>query len=225
MKKVLLYVVLLGMGLMGGSALGDEETKPLFMRDRKAVRKFYFYRSYVDKKSKLTNLNPAGVILSKQSYGSGIYSVTFAVNESHKKFRYHQPYFVFYFNPAIKDSKELKQKMKKGANYLYLVWRKSGQVEFYKYTADGKKEKLGLWIKPGPKKDNAYKKDTFVTMNIVVPEAGNDLKIYFNKPAEGEPDCEFTMPDSPANGMFGFYNAKWYSYIMVKDIQYRELQK
>ena len=221
MKKILLYAVLFAMGIMGFSALSDEEIKPLFMRDRKAVHNFYFYRSYVDQKTKIVPIVPAGVFLSKNVQGPGIYSVTFALDESKKKFEYHQQFFIFYFTPSATSAKELKQKMNKGADYLYLVWRKSGKVEFYKHTKDGKTEKIGIWIKPGPEKNNAYQKDTFVTMNVIVPKAGEDLKIYFNKPAKGEPDCEFIMPDTPAKGQFGFYNPKWFSTIKVKDIQYK----
>lgn len=222
MKKILLYIVFSGIVAMIGVVKG-EDAKPLFMRDKKAAGNFNFYRSYVHKKSKIAKLAPEGVLLSKKNYGPGVYSVTFAVDESHKKYKYHQQYFVFYFDSALKNVKELKHKMKKGVEYLYLAWRKSGKVEFYKRKKDGKRETLGIWIKPGPEKDNAYKKDTFVTMNVVVPKPGGDLKIYFNKPPKGEADCEFTMPDSPIKGMFGFYNAKWYSYIMVKDISYKAL--
>jgi len=221
MKKILFHAVLFAMGIMGFSALSGEGIKPLFMRDKKAIRNFHFYRSYVEKKTKIVTIIPAGVFLSKSVQGPGIYSVTFAVDESNKKFKYHQQYFIFYFTPLVKKAKELKQKMNKGADYLYLVWRKSGKVEFNKHTSDGKNERLGIWIKPGPEKNNAYQKDTFVTMNIVVPKAGEDMKIYFNKPAKGEPDCEFIMPDTPAKGQFGFYNPKWFSTIKVKDIQYK----
>lgn len=225
MRKILIYTVLVLIGITGSSVFGDEEIKPLLMHDKGAMSNFLFYRSYVNEKTKLAHLAPEGVLLSKEINGPGLYSVTFAVDESHEKFKYHQQYFIFYFNPVVNDSNDLKLEMKKGSDYLYLVWRKSGQVEFYKHTKDGKNEKLGIWLKPGPDKDNAYQKDTFVTMNIVVPQAGEDLKIYFNKAAAGEADCEFTMPEAPSKGLFGFYNPKWYSSIVVKDIQYKGLQQ
>lgn len=221
MKNVLMYTVLFGMGMIGFSALSAEETKPLFMRDKKAVNNFYLHRSWIGKKTKLAVVANKGVVLSKNIHGPGVYSITFALDESNKKFKYHKQFFVFYFTPSVKNKNELKQKIKKGTEYLFLCWRKSGQVEFYKHSQDGKNEKIGIWIKPGPEKDNAYKKDTFVTMNIIVPKAGEYLKIYFNKPPQGEPDCEFVMPDTPLKGQFGFYNAKDFSKIRIKDIQYK----
>ena len=224
MKKILCYIVFYGFLATGFTVLSAQADEPLFS-SKKETKNFYFYRSYVDKKSKLAGINPAGVVISKKSYGPGLYSVTFAVDESHKKFQYHQQYFIFFFTPEVKNAAELKSKMKKGAEYLYLVWRKSGQLDFFRHTKDGKNNKIGIWIMPGPKKDNAYEKNTFVTMNVIVPQAGEDIKIYFNKPAEGEADCELIMPDSPRKGMFGFYNPKWYSYIQVKDIKYREIKK
>ena len=221
MRRVLMYAILFGMGLTGFPALSNEEIKPLFINDKKAVSDFLFYRAYVNKKTKIVKLIPAGVLLSKNVQGPGIYSVTFAVDESNKKFQYHQQLFIFYFTPSVTNAKELKQKMNKGAEYLYLVWHKSGKVEFYKHTKDGKNEKIGIWIKPGPKKENAYRKDTFVTMNVIVPKAAENLKIYFNKPAKGEPDCEFIIPDISPKGQFGFYNPKWFSTIKVKDTHYK----
>lgn len=216
-----MYVVLFGIGMMGFSVANAEEIKPLFMRDKKAANNFYFSRSFVSKKSKLATIVAYGAFVSKKIQGPGIYSVTFAVDESDKRFQYHQHFFVFYLSPPVKNKKDLGLKIKKGVECLSLCWRKSGKIEFYKHNKDGKKETLGIWIKPGPKKTNAYTKDTFVTMNVVVPKAGDDLKIYFNKPAQGEPDCEFVMPDFPVKGQFGFYNAKGFSKIKIKDIYYK----
>lgn len=221
MKKVLMYAVFLGMGMIGLSAFSNEEMKPVFFRDKKAVHDFYFYRTHVHKKNKLVTVVNKGVFLSKSVHGPGIYSVTFEVDESDKRFEYHKQFFIFNFSPSVKNKKELKQKIIKGAEYLFLCWRKSGKVIFFRHNKDGKNESLGIWLKPGPQKNNTYKKDIFVTMNVVVPKAGEDLKIYFNKPVKGEPDCEFVMPDNPTKGQFGFYNAKDFSKIKIKDIQYK----
>ncbi|MDD5598207.1 MAG: hypothetical protein PHV82_09695 [Victivallaceae bacterium] len=218
MKRILM--VLLGIGLTGSSALSSEVIKPLFT-DQEVINKFHFYRASIKRQTGLVKLDRTGILLSKNAYGPGLYSVTFAVDESHEKFEYHQQYFLFYFNPVIKRANEL-QEMRKGVEYLYIKWRKSGQVEFGRHMKNNTTI-LGTWFEPGPQKTSAYAKDTFVIMNVIIPEPGKNLKIYFNKPPEGDADCEFTMPDHPTNGLFGFYNPKAYSFIIIKDIQYKKL--
>lgn len=211
MKKLLAACSL----LLAGFAASAAEAPALAAGD------FFFHRAHIRKDTGFAMLPPEGIMLSKTAAGAGTYTVTFAVDSSDPKFQFHQPYFIFNVRPEAKSVEALKAVYKDG-DYLVVVWRESGQVEFLHHRPGQKNEKLGIYLQPGPEKENAYKPDVFATMRLVVPDApGKELKVYFNKPAAGEADCEFVMPDGLGiGGRYGFLNPKWFSKINIKALSF-----
>ena len=169
-------------------------------------------------------LRGGAFVLSKESFGPGVYHVRFVLNESHAKFRYHTPSFAFYLQNAAKT--EGKNDIANQHEHLSLMWR-SGQVIFdYQppATPDGKptpRQRLGIRQIPGPDSPAVQRKDESLDLTVVVPQPGGQLRVYLakNRP-EGEPDCTFPMPDHPKAGSFGFIDHKWFSYVYLGKLSY-----
>ncbi len=214
---IILSLAIVSISFTGLTSSNQQEPAQLINQ-----KDFLFYRINVSN-GKVPRIVPHGTILSKQPYSSGIYTATFAVDESHKKFKYHQQYLILGFAPKINTKNELSSSFRKGseAEYYIIWWRKGGALYFYRKTKT-KTEKLGVWIKPGPDKNTAYKKDEFVTLHAVVSNSEKSLKLYLNRKVSGEPDCEFKL-HGPINGQYGFHNNKDSSYVFVKDLTFSHL--
>lgn len=172
-----------------------------------------------------------GAVLTKKICGPGTYYVKFKIDESNPKFKYHSPIFVFYYQNAASTEKAAHIR----ANDFYgILWRNTGDVQFTRhdgYDKTGKKTGadvvLGNWKKPGPSLNTKYDTQKAVEMVVQVPKAGGKIKVWLKKSSpKGEPTCEFTLPaDSKLkSGSFGFWDAKWYSYILLEKLRFKSAE-
>ncbi len=201
-----------------------------FSKNRGDLAKFHAARraSFAAKSapypSARVQLRGGAFVLSRESFGPGVYHVRFVLNESQRDFKYHVPSFVFYLQNAAKMNG--KNDVANQHEHLSLTWR-SGQMIFeYRPPAspDGKptaSRRLGFQQFPGPDSPAMQRKDVSIDLTVVVPEPGGKLQVYLRKDKpEGKPDCTFDMPVHPQSGGFGFVNHKWYSYIYVGKLSY-----
>lgn len=169
-------------------------------------------------------LRGGAFVLSKESFGPGVYHVRFVLNESQEKFKYHMPSFAFYFQGAGKTGG--KNDVGNLHEHLSLTWR-SGQLVFEHQapaTPEGKcgaRQRLGIRQIPGPDSPAIQRKDEPLDLTVVVPEPGGEVRVYLRKSQPtGDPDCTFAMPTHPTSGNFGFINHKWYSYVYLDELSY-----
>jgi len=192
------------------------------------ARRVSFARQNAPYASARQQLRGGAFVLSRESYGPGVYHVQFVLNEPQNNFKYHVPSFVFYLQHVAKM--EGKNDVAKLHEHLSLTWR-SGQLVFEHQppaTPEGKpvaSRRLGFQQFPGPDSPAVQRKDEPLDLTVVVPEPGGKLRVYLSKDKpEGEPDCTFAMPDHLQSGSFGFVNHKWYSYIYLGKLSYSSVQ-